>query len=151
MLGSEILPIPPPTPAISQLYIAVFETNKTELFTVCHGFLWKELQPQLSLETPHISCFIFFNDFIHIYLVTSFFTHMMLLIFFFNGKKYFVSLFQFGNELYNLVPYLDAFAQTAFLLLTIRIHTNSNTITYHIPTHSIQSSGREVEASVERT
>lgn len=151
MLGSEILPIPPPAPAISQLHIAVFETNKTELFTTCHGFLWKVLQPQLSLETPHIAYFIFFNDFIHIYLVTNLFIHMMLLFFFLNCKEYFVSLFQFGNELYNLVPYLDAFAQTAFVVPTIRTHFNSNIITYHIPTHSIQCSGRDIEASVERT
>lgn len=151
MLGSEILPIPPPTPAISQLYIAVFETNKTELFTIYHGFLWKALQPQLSLETPHIAYFIFVHDFIHIYLVTDLFINMMLLFFFFNCKEYFVFLFQFGNELCDLVPYLDAFARRGFILPTIRIHPNSNPITYHIPTHSIQCSGRHIEASVERT
>lgn len=77
-LGSEILPIPRPAPAISQLYIVVFESNKTELFIISHGFLWKVLQPQLSLETSHIAYFIFLNDFMHISLVTDPFIHGML-------------------------------------------------------------------------
>jgi len=79
MLGSEILPIPPPAPAISQLHIVVFESNKTELFIIYHGFLGKVLQPQLSLETSHVACFIFFNDFIYIYmyLVTNLFIHVI--------------------------------------------------------------------------
>lgn len=61
-----------------------------------------------------------------IYILLPTFLSKMLLIFFLNCKEYFVFLFQFGNELYNLVLYLDAFAQIAFILPTIRIHPNSN-------------------------
>ena len=112
MLGSETLPIPPPAPAISQLYIVVFETNKTELFIICHGLLWKVLQPQLSLETSHIAYFIFFNDFIYIYIYIScyhpFYPHDVI-IFFKLQRIFCFLLFLLGNELYNLVLYLDAF------------------------------------------
>lgn len=78
---SEILPTGWAAPAASQLHIVVFEANKTELFIISRGFLWKLLQPQLSLETSHTAYFIFFNDFINIYLVTNSFIHMILLYF----------------------------------------------------------------------
>lgn len=90
-LGSEILPIPRPAPAISQLYIVVFESNKTELFIISHGFPWKVLQPQLSLETSHIAYFIFLNDFMHISLVTDPFYPRDVI--FSNCNEYFVSFY----------------------------------------------------------
>lgn len=40
------------------------------------------MQPQLSLETSHVAYFIFFNDFINIYLVTNpFYSHDVIILF----------------------------------------------------------------------
>lgn len=64
------------------------------------------MQPQLSLETSHTAYFIFFNDFINIYLVTNPFIHMMLL--FFLIAENILVLFLLGNEPYNLILYLGA-------------------------------------------
>lgn len=154
MLESEILPIPPPTPAISQLYIILFETNKTELFIICRGFLWKVLQPQLSLETSHVAYFIFFNDFMYIYLITNPFIHMMLL-FFLNCKECFVSFYFCSAMNYIILSFIEMHLftiQTELVLPTIKVHSNSNTITHHTSAHANrQCSGRRIEASFDRT